>query len=314
MADLPDVPMTEAEAVDMSMPDLGIADSGLAPLPSAADLSVPDLAMSDSAMPDLAMPDLSVSDPSALAQDRGGFFDAAATASSEGSWDAPAAPSAPDGPLFEEPPVEEPPPSRGGLLSGFLGGRRSADQAPPPETAGYLPPPANETPGEPPAETSEGILGLRRRIAGAPHESFPEATPDLGADGAPSLAEAAMNAVTEEPPPPTSGTFSTNLDVPSSGSLNPFGEPAPAPESMEPIPFGAPSADAGRPPWADAIPEDVSSPLDADALAGGTSDQYLDELRRVTGDDAIPDENDEALDRFLSEDEDQGGGWFGRRK
>jgi hypothetical protein len=77
-------------------------------------------------------------------------------------------------------------------------------------------------------------------------------------------------------------------------------------------PFAAP--DPARPAWADAIPDDVDSSLDSGGLAGGTSDQYLDELRRVTGEDAVADESDEALNRFLSEDEDQGGGWFGRRK
>ncbi len=67
------------------------------------------------------------------------------------------------------------------------------------------------------------------------------------------------------------------------------------------------SADAGRPAWADAVPDAAELP------ASVTSDDpFLDELRRATSDEAEP---DAALERFLADepDDDRRGGWFSRR-
>lgn len=240
-----------------------------------------------------------------------GFFDTSRSGDDpDNNWDSP------------PPPVSEPAsvqapeqPSRGGLLSGLLGGRRSADPAPEADAGDYLPPPT--------AQPSEAMSGLRNRLSGGdqgPDQSGVPTDP-------PSLAEAAMNAVTEAPPqmpsedaaafdaPPT-----PIFDAPAPESTSPFGDltrqpaesytadsyTADSPVAPEPL-----QSDAARPAWTEAVPEGVISP---EGIAGESGDQYLDELRRVTGDDAMHDEDDEALNRFLSEDEDQGGGWFGRRK
>lgn len=66
---------------------------------------------------------------------------------------------------------------------------------------------------------------------------------------------------------------------------------------------------AARPAWADAVPD-----ADDVVVVEDSSDPFLEELRRVTNDD--PDD-DEALASFLSDesaDEDDRGGWFGRRR
>jgi len=69
----------------------------------------------------------------------------------------------------------------------------------------------------------------------------------------------------------------------------------------------ATSSDGGaRPAWADAVP--AADPVDGEPEAG---DPFLDELRRVTTEDT---EEDEALANFLSEDDTESGGWFGRRR
>lgn len=73
----------------------------------------------------------------------------------------------------------------------------------------------------------------------------------------------------------------------------------------------ADQAPVERPAWADAVPDAGEHAAGADS-----GDPFLDELRRVTDDDAI-DEDDEALARFLEEDSGDdrtGGGWFGRKK
>lgn len=241
-----------------------------------------------------------------------GFFDTSrAGDGAEDNWDSPPPP-------VEEQATAQAPEqtSRGGLLSGLLGGRRSADPTPEADKGEYLPPPT--------AQPSEAMSGLRSRLSGGE-----EASDQSGAvpTDPPSLAEAAMNAVTEAPPemasedPSEFGASAPLFDAPAPESSSPFGDLTRQPaesytaESFtadSPIASEAPQSDAARPAWTEAVPEGVASPEGAGVA--GSGDQYLEELRRVTGDDAVHDEDDEALSRFLSEDEDQGGGWFGRRK
>ncbi len=272
--------------------DPGMGDSAVADALANMDAPIADLGAE---LPDSD----SLSGPDDQAADRpGGFFDTSAPEDGPAGWDAPP-------PLAAEPdpaPEPEEQSSRGGLLSGLLGGRRSADPAPQADSGDYLPPPSTEATAAP----SEAMSGLRNRLSGA--DSAVIGTP---ADP-PSLAEAAMNAVTENAPDATPADVgfqapaAPEFDAPVQESSSPFGDLTRRAESLK-------DAVPDRPAWSDAVPESLTPPT-PEALAGGSGDQYLDELRRVTGDDAVPDEDDEALNRFLSEDEDQGGGWFGRRK
>ncbi len=86
------------------------------------------------------------------------------------------------------------------------------------------------------------------------------------------------------------------------------------PEQPAPPPAQRPAdiaAERQRPAWAEAVrsTDDVVAP----ASSGGSSDPFLDELRRVTDEEV---DDDDALGRFLNEDEGSAnrGGWFGRRK
>ena len=66
----------------------------------------------------------------------------------------------------------------------------------------------------------------------------------------------------------------------------------------------APDGDVERPAWAEAVP---------DASGDGSSDPFLDELRKAT---TVESDNDDALSRFMSQDAEEPtrGGWFGRRR
>lgn len=100
------------------------------------------------------------------------------------------------------------------------------------------------------------------------------------------------------PSPPADVAMATDGEIPE--------QPAPPP-SQRPAEI---AADRQRPAWAEA-----GQPGDDNLqpASGGSSDPFLDELRRVTDEEV---DEDDALGRFLNDDEGTAsrGGWFGRRK
>lgn len=86
---------------------------------------------------------------------------------------------------------------------------------------------------------------------------------------------------------------------------------------VDPAPIDADNASglAGDSRSADEPTQAVPMVVDADGADDGASaDPFLDELRRATSED----EDDEALSKFLNDadtdEDDNKGGWFGRRK
>lgn len=234
--------------------------------------------------------------PDSVPAARTGFFDsgmAGDDVDQQYSWDAPEPEAESESPEQPAPPPQET--ARGGLLSGLLGGRRSADPVPEADPGEYLPPPSAESP------ESQAMSGLRHRMTGGAAAGPAQEMSDLPPDSQ-SLAQAAMRAVTE-----SGGDGGEVIGQPGNDAGAQFGEPL-----RDGTGSHVTETDS-RPPWAEAIPDDSAS-RSADDLGVGSSDQYLDELRRVTGEDAVADESDDALNRFLSEDDDEGGGWFGRRR
>lgn len=166
-----------------------------------------------------------------------------------------------------------------------------------------------------PASTEQIVLTddepTVRMDDGAPTEMV-ELVTDAGAD---ELADGSVETSAERGADDATSAFATPDRAPGSSLVTgglPIPDPALADTGVVEA-LGDADVVPDGPLWADEAPADDATPPSASSSGSPSADPFLEELRRVTSDDAAS-SDDEALHAFFNAEDDEKRGWFGRRK